>query len=125
MGSRNIDGSTITPINHSYRNLGQAITVNQAGVQADIENTVYARPAPVIQQFETEEVSLVKGSNSVKLTNSSSGDLVERTFILPGESLPVADVGAEKVDFTVVGLAPTVKITESRDDSVIERHFGS
>jgi len=125
MGSRNSDGSKITPINHSYRNLGQAITVNEAGTQADIETTVYVRPAPVIAAYEEEEVTLVKGSNSTKLTSSEDGSLIERVFVVPGETIPAPTVSNDKLDLSVVSQQPTVKVTESLDDTVIERIFGS
>lgn len=125
VGSRTSTGGRISQLKHSCRNIGAAITINVKDNLVDVDTIISVISAPVISVYEDDKFALVNQSTHTKLTEKSNQNFVERTFYIEGETLPVMDVSSDKVDFSVISQSPTVKIAESRDDTLVERIFGS
>lgn len=123
MASLNSDGTRIVPLNYSFRNVGQAITINKLTEVGDISTQVDQTSEPVIAAHETSDVSLHGQGRFVKQITDASLNGVERQIHLDGETLPTPAVADELVARSVVALGNVAKISESRGDSLIERAF--
>jgi hypothetical protein len=123
VASLNADGTRIIPANYTFRNVGQVITVNKLTEVGDIEVQVDAIQPPVIATYELTDTSIQNIGRHVKQVTDASLNGVERHIHLDAETRPTPQIADELVARTVVRGDRIVKVTESYNDSVIERSF--
>lgn len=124
MGSLRSNGQPIIRTNHSYRNIGRAVVVNEVGFSTRIAVDFINEPASLIVHSSYDEPREILNLGHTMKTTSTEGDLLlERQFGLLAANIPAPAIPDEKVQYAVIQQGVAVKITQANADTLIDRNF--